>query len=176
MLIFPYSSITPLLLTWRMYSYYFVFLYLIFLCNRCPNAFNSTKADRGQWYIKQWAAIYLKHAHRRLQRQIKGFDLTIEDLYRMQHLCPYEVILIALLQSGNLWLTKIADCGPGVFQVLWAVHWRRMGRFQLRVSAPFFTPSKLTLKILSSLDLQFWYVNLPWLTLLTLFVDFMGLP
>ena len=48
--------------------------------------------------MKRWAAIYLKRAHRRLQKQFKGMDLTIEDVYTMQQLCPYEVLPITLLQ------------------------------------------------------------------------------
>jgi hypothetical protein len=67
--------------------------------------------------MQRWTAIYLKDAHRRLQDQFKGFDLTIEDVFEMQQLCPYEVLTVTPLQC-NIWLTKIADCGFGIFQVL----------------------------------------------------------
>ena len=32
----------------------------------------------------EWVEKYLKNAHKRLQRQIDGFELTIEDVYIMQ--------------------------------------------------------------------------------------------
>ncbi|KAF8811998.1 phytase [Phlegmacium glaucopus] len=60
----------------------------------CPNAHNGVKSDRGQWYIERWSALYLKDAHRRLQKQFGEFDLTIEDVYTMQQLCPYETVAL----------------------------------------------------------------------------------
>lgn len=82
----------------------------------------------------------------------------------MQQLCPYEVLSVTPLQFVNPWLTNIADRGFGIFQVLWAVHWRRVGRLQLCVGAPLFLPLKLPLKkVLCSLDLGFWCVNFPFL-------------
>ena len=59
---------------------------------RCPNADDSKKADRGSWYLRKWAAIYLEDARARLQRHIQGFNLTIEDVYTMQQMCAYEVL------------------------------------------------------------------------------------
>lgn len=82
----------------RKYSYLSSILYLIFLCNRCPNARIGDKADRGVWYTQRWNEIYLEDAHRRLQRHFKGLDLTIEDVFTMQQLCPYEVFPITPLQ------------------------------------------------------------------------------
>ena len=83
----------------------------------------------------------------------------------MQQLCPYEVIFfpITSLELDNLWLTIIADCGFGIFQVLWAVHWRRVGRLQLCVGVPYLHPRSFHLKVLFSIDLGFWCVNLPYL-------------
>jgi hypothetical protein len=48
-----------------------------------------------------WADIYLQDARRRLQEQLHGLDLSIEDVYTMQMMCPYEVLrfLFALLIS-----------------------------------------------------------------------------
>lgn len=46
---------------------------------------------RGTWYVKRWADVYLKTARERLQRQITGFELSIEDVYTMQLMCAYEV-------------------------------------------------------------------------------------
>ena len=86
----------------RTYSYLSFVVYLIFLCNRCHNARINEKADRGTWYTERWSDIYLKDAHRRLQKQFKGFDLTIEDVFTMQQLCPYEVSPITPLQYDNL--------------------------------------------------------------------------
>jgi len=63
------------------------------LIPRCPNANDSKKSDRGVWYLQKWAAIYLADALARLQAQISGYTLTIEDVYTMQQTCAYEVFL-----------------------------------------------------------------------------------
>ncbi|KAF8162781.1 histidine phosphatase superfamily [Crassisporium funariophilum] len=60
----------------------------------CPNADIKTKSERGTWYLERWAAIYLKDAHKRLQKQFGDFDLTIEDVHTMQQLCPYETVAL----------------------------------------------------------------------------------
>jgi len=60
----------------------------------CPNAVDRTKADRGVWYTRRWTAIYLEKAHRRLQNQFRGLNLTIGDVYTMQQLCPYETVAL----------------------------------------------------------------------------------
>ena len=58
---------------------------------RCPNAGIRAKASRSIPYVKEWASIYLRDAHARLAPQLHGYDLTIEDIYTLQQLCPYEV-------------------------------------------------------------------------------------
>lgn len=58
---------------------------------RCPNAAFSTKADRAFPYVEQWASIYLKDALARLSPQLKGYNMTIEDVYTFQQMCAYEV-------------------------------------------------------------------------------------
>lgn len=63
----------------------------------CPNAQNNAKSDRGVWYVTRWADIYLKDARARLATEIKGFDLTVEDVYTMQQMCAYEVCFCRLL-------------------------------------------------------------------------------
>jgi hypothetical protein len=45
----------------------------------CPNV--CTKGFRGLWYMDRWADIYLKDARKRLQEQLHGLDLSIEDVY-----------------------------------------------------------------------------------------------
>ncbi|EJD54727.1 phosphoglycerate mutase-like protein [Auricularia subglabra TFB-10046 SS5] len=60
----------------------------------CPNARDPTKSDRAIPYLKQWAGVYLKAAQERLQPQIKGYDLTIEDVYIMQQTCAYETVAL----------------------------------------------------------------------------------
>jgi len=45
----------------------------------------------GVRYTEHWADIYLQNARKRLAKELKGFDLTIEDVYTMQQLCAYEV-------------------------------------------------------------------------------------
>ncbi|KAH7104981.1 phosphoglycerate mutase-like protein [Auriculariales sp. MPI-PUGE-AT-0066] len=58
----------------------------------CPNAKVADISDRAIAYVKQWNAIYLKDAVKRLQPQIPGFKLTTEDVYIMQQLCAYETV------------------------------------------------------------------------------------
>ncbi|KAJ7915401.1 histidine phosphatase superfamily [Mycena leptocephala] len=60
----------------------------------CPNAQDSSKADRGREYLVKWASVYLKKALRRLQRQLTGYSLTIEDVYVFQQLCAYETVAL----------------------------------------------------------------------------------
>ncbi|KAI0349614.1 phytase [Trametes cingulata] len=60
----------------------------------CPNARDHAKGDRGVHYVRQWADIYLQDALARLQPQIHGLHLSIEDVYTMQQLCAYETIAL----------------------------------------------------------------------------------
>ena len=62
-----------------------------FASSSCPNSDYSDKSDRGEYYVKYWTGRYLADARKRLQAQIDGYDLAIEDVYAMQHLCAYEV-------------------------------------------------------------------------------------
>ncbi|KAG6828355.1 hypothetical protein H0H92_008243 [Tricholoma furcatifolium] len=60
----------------------------------CSNAWKADKGGRGVYYVKRWAEIYLKKALSRLRRYLKGFDLSIEDVYMMQQMCAYETVAI----------------------------------------------------------------------------------
>ncbi|KAF5349620.1 hypothetical protein D9756_008974 [Leucocoprinus leucothites] len=60
----------------------------------CPNANINEKGDRGVWYNQRWAEIYLQDAHKRLTKEIKGFDLTVEDVFTMQQMCAYETVAL----------------------------------------------------------------------------------
>ncbi|KDR81978.1 hypothetical protein GALMADRAFT_240377 [Galerina marginata CBS 339.88] len=60
----------------------------------CPNAKITSKAERGNWYTESWAKIYLKDARKRLQKHLHGLDLSIEDTFIMQQLCPYETVAL----------------------------------------------------------------------------------
>ena len=72
--------------------------------------------------MKRWAEIYLKDAKERLSAQIKGFDLTTEDVYIMQQTCAYEVIFFAGLFGVPCPEDCMADCCPGLLQVLRVVY------------------------------------------------------
>lgn len=61
----------------------------------CPNSRDRSKSDRGTAFVKEWAQIYLKDARERLQVELDGFDLKVEDVYTMQQMCAYEVSSIA---------------------------------------------------------------------------------
>ncbi|KAG6819805.1 hypothetical protein H0H93_008500 [Arthromyces matolae] len=60
----------------------------------CPNSRIFSKAERGLWYVKEWTSIYLKDALGRLQSNLKGYELSIEDVYIMQQMCAYETVAI----------------------------------------------------------------------------------
>ncbi|KAF8330828.1 phosphoglycerate mutase-like protein [Cantharellus anzutake] len=60
----------------------------------CPNALNASKAERGVLYVEEWTATYLRKALKRHQAQLKGLELTIEDMYTMQQLCAYETVAL----------------------------------------------------------------------------------
>jgi hypothetical protein len=60
----------------------------------CPNANDRSKGDRGTQFVIKWADIYLVAARERLQAQLDGYDLTIEDVFTMQQLCAYETVSI----------------------------------------------------------------------------------
>lgn len=49
-----------------------------------PNAQDKSKADRGVYFVKEWAKVYLENALARLQPQLKGYELTVEDVYTLQ--------------------------------------------------------------------------------------------
>ncbi|KAL4071828.1 histidine phosphatase superfamily [Scleroderma yunnanense] len=71
----------------------------------CPNANTPGKSDRSRPYVNEWKGRYLKDATTRLQAEInpsvnengemgEGFELTVDDVYRMQLLCAYETVAL----------------------------------------------------------------------------------
>ncbi|KIK52824.1 hypothetical protein GYMLUDRAFT_207686 [Collybiopsis luxurians FD-317 M1] len=60
----------------------------------CSNANDAAIASRGRWYVERWAAIYLNQARERLQSQLDGYELAIEDVLAMQQTCAYETVAI----------------------------------------------------------------------------------
>jgi hypothetical protein len=50
----------------------------------------------------EWKARYLKDAQRRLSKDLPGFDLTIEDCYRMQNMCAYETVALGYSEFCGL--------------------------------------------------------------------------
>ncbi|EPQ50321.1 phytase [Gloeophyllum trabeum ATCC 11539] len=60
----------------------------------CPNARIAAKSDRAIPYVREWAGIYLSDALARLQPQLKGYQLTVEDVYTLQQMCAYETVAI----------------------------------------------------------------------------------
>ncbi|KAJ3775329.1 phosphoglycerate mutase-like protein [Lentinula raphanica] len=60
----------------------------------CPNARKHQISDRGKFYVERWTEIYLNATRDRLQSHLKGYDLSIEDVYTMQQLCAYETVAI----------------------------------------------------------------------------------
>ena len=121
----------------------------------CPNAGDRSKSDRGVTYVREWASVYLQDALDRLKPQLHGYELTIEDVYTLQQMCAYEVRLCCrLLLSGFQFFDS--DSRDRIFEVLRAVHRRRMERLQLRVSG-LRIPVRRSRSISHRMDLFFWY-------------------
>jgi hypothetical protein len=76
-----------------------LFVYYLMVFVSCPNSRDSSKADRGRHYVSRWADTYLAGARDRLQKQITGYELSIEDTYIFQQLCAYEVGLFPFFFS-----------------------------------------------------------------------------
>ncbi|KAF9464573.1 histidine phosphatase superfamily [Collybia nuda] len=75
----------------------------------CVNANIKSKSDRGIYYISRWAEIYLKAAHARLQPQLKGFNLRIEDVFTMQQTCAYETVALGYSKFCELFTEEEWD-------------------------------------------------------------------
>ncbi|KIY44827.1 phosphoglycerate mutase-like protein [Fistulina hepatica ATCC 64428] len=72
----------------------------------CPNARIKSKADRGYYYVSEWANVYLKDAQARLQKQLPGFTLSIEDVYTMQQMCAYETVALGFSKFCELFTVE----------------------------------------------------------------------
>jgi len=68
----------------------------------CPNAGDKSKARRSKLFLEEWTNTYLKEAQDRLQKQIDGYPLTIEDVYTMQQMCAYETVAIGFSKFCGL--------------------------------------------------------------------------
>ena len=52
-------------------------------------------------YVAKWAEVYLQKALSRLAPQMKGLDLSIEDVYIFQELCAFEVRERGIIRHVN---------------------------------------------------------------------------
>jgi len=90
---------------------------------RCPNAGDNSKARRSKFFLKEWANTYLKETQDRLQKQIDGYPLTIEDVYTMQQMCAYEVSFVYYhYHHPQFQIMSVVDRSHRLFQILWFVY------------------------------------------------------
>ncbi|CAK5262002.1 unnamed protein product [Mycena citricolor] len=75
----------------------------------CPNANDKVKSDRGHDHVSNWADVYLKSARARLQAQLPGYDLSIEDTYIMQQMCAYETVALGYSKFCELFTEEEWD-------------------------------------------------------------------
>ncbi|KAI9509975.1 phosphoglycerate mutase-like protein [Russula earlei] len=68
----------------------------------CPNASHRSKGRRGTQFLKEWTNTYLTKALDRLQRQIDGYTLSIEDVYTLQQMCAFETVAIGFSKFCGL--------------------------------------------------------------------------
>ena len=59
----------------------------------CPNSKNQI-SELGPEAQTNWTQVYLKDAVKRLQKDIKGVQLDVADVFAMQQLCAYETIAL----------------------------------------------------------------------------------
>ncbi|KAJ7932197.1 phytase, partial [Mycena leptocephala] len=83
--------------------------YTTYVCERLRYFQDSSKADRGRGYLAKWASVYLKKALRRLQPQLTGYTLTIEDVYVFQQLCAYETVALGYSKFCELFMEEEWD-------------------------------------------------------------------
>jgi len=72
----------------------------------CPNGNYGKEARRGGWYVRQWVEKYLKGARDRLNAQLDGIELDLEDVYAMQTLCPYETVALGYSKFCELFTVE----------------------------------------------------------------------
>lgn len=60
-----------------------------------------------------------------------GYELEIEDIYALQQMCAYEVCELCFKSPKRV--HRLLDCCHRVFQILRAVHRRRVDRIRLLV-------------------------------------------
>ncbi|KAJ6515325.1 phosphoglycerate mutase-like protein [Mycena sanguinolenta] len=75
----------------------------------CPNAGDPSKGDRGRDFVAAWANVYLAKAQKRLQPQIVGYELSIEDVYVFQQLCAYETVALGYSKFCELFTEEEWD-------------------------------------------------------------------
>ncbi|KAJ3567568.1 hypothetical protein NP233_g6284 [Leucocoprinus birnbaumii] len=63
-------------------------------------------AIQGFTKAEEWKKIYLKDARQRLQADLDGFDLTIDDCYNMQSLCAFETVALGYSNFCSLFKKK----------------------------------------------------------------------
>ncbi|KAF9257552.1 phosphoglycerate mutase-like protein [Marasmius fiardii PR-910] len=89
----------------------------------CPNN-NRDSASQRAWRVRRWAEIYLKSAKRRLQAQLSGLELTTEDVYAMQQMCPYESVAIGYSKFCELFTQEEWEGFDYAHDLL---HWYKFG-------------------------------------------------
>lgn len=65
----------------------------------CPNGKEFAFGDAMR---KQWQQVYLKDALKRWQRDIQGLNLTIEDMFNIIQICPFETAGLGFSQFCSL--------------------------------------------------------------------------
>ena len=97
----------------------------------CTN--DSTKGDRGVWYVRKWIEVYLKDARERLGGLLDGMKLDYEDVYVMQMLCAYEVrppIFFYFADIADPFVLR-TDSFPRLLLLLQPLHSIRVGGLRI---------------------------------------------
>lgn len=68
----------------------------------CTNANNDVGGNIGNYASGNWTQIYLKETTKRLQKYLKGYKLTPNDVYAMQEMCSYETVALGYSEFCGL--------------------------------------------------------------------------
>jgi hypothetical protein len=59
--------------------------------DNCPNS-NTFRNQGGTNATNEWVEIYLQNATTRFNKLISGLEFSVQDVYAMQTMCPYEFV------------------------------------------------------------------------------------
>jgi hypothetical protein len=105
--------------------------------DNCPNS-NNIQNHGGSNAMNEWVEIYLQNTTDRINKLIDGLDFSVQDVYAMQTMCPYEYVSSKSCNLPGRRLRTNSSLGRVCLQpILPAVHIRRMGELRVQYRSLF---------------------------------------